>query len=334
MSLPELIIFDVGHGNCALLRDTNGVILIDCPPGNILMEALEKFAITEISHVLISHADQDHIAGLPQLLLNVKVNNIHLNSDWLRDTDIWKDVCSALEDALKHHGVNLEVQLTPATTGRLNVGEVKIEILAPSPILALSGIGGQDLEGKRLSANTLSAVVSFVYNERRVAILAGDLDQTGLNNLIGESTDLQAEVLVFPHHGGRPGTGANSQAFAQSLSDLVKPQLVIFSIDRSLHKNPKDEIMQGVLHSVPNAHIMCTQLSEKCATSLPSMAPSHLGSFPSKGFIDNKCCGGTILIELSKDPKAYTPLRDAHKDFVAQHPNALCQRFISLTKSS
>jgi len=74
MSLPELIIFDVGHGNCALLRDTNGVVLIDCPPGNILMEALKKFAITEISHVLISHADQDHIAGLPQLLLNIKVN--------------------------------------------------------------------------------------------------------------------------------------------------------------------------------------------------------------------------------------------------------------------
>jgi competence protein ComEC len=327
MSLPELIILDVGHGNCALLRDTNGVILIDCPPGSILMEALEKFAITEISHVLISHADKDHIAGLPQLLLNIKVNNIHLNSDWLRGTDIWKDVCSALGDARKHYGVNVEPHLTMTTTGRLDVGEVKIEILAPSPELAISGVGGRDLEDKRLSANTLSAVVSLVYNERRVAILAGDLDQTGLNNLIGERTDLQADVLVFPHHGGRPGTSADSQAFAQRLSDLVNPQLVIFSIDRSLHKNPNDEIMQGVLQSVPKAHIMCTQLSEKCATSLPSIAPSHLGSFPSKGFTDNKCCGGTILIELSKEPKAYTPLIDAHKDFVAQHPNAICQKF-------
>lgn len=32
MEFPELIILDVGHGNCALLRDTEGTVLIDCPP--------------------------------------------------------------------------------------------------------------------------------------------------------------------------------------------------------------------------------------------------------------------------------------------------------------
>ncbi len=335
MSLPELIILDVGHGNCALLRDINGVILVDCPPGSVLMETLEYFAITEISHVLISHADKDHIAGLPQLLLsNVKVNNIHLNSDWLKDTDIWKDVLSALGDARKRHGVIVEAQLTMTTTGRLNVGEVGIEILAPSPELAISGVGGRDTYGKRLSTNTLSAVVSLIYNKRRVAILAGDLDQTGLNNLIGEITDLQADVLVFPHHGGRSGAGANSQAFAHRLSELVKPQLVIFSIDRSRYENPNDEIMKGILQAVPEVHIMCTQLSEKCVKSLPSIAPSHLGSFPSMGSMDNKCCGGTILIEFGEDKNAYTPLLDIHKNFVAQYPHSICQKFSFLSSIS
>jgi beta-lactamase superfamily II metal-dependent hydrolase len=329
MSLPELIILDVGHGNCALIRDTDGVVLVDCPSGSVLLEALEHFNISEISHVLISHADKDHIAGLPQLLLTVKVHCIHLNSDWLRNTDIWMDTLSALADARKNHGVKVEPQLTMATTGRLDVGAVGIEILAPSPELALSGVGGRDLESKKLSANTLSAVVSLVYNERRIAILSGDLDQIGLNNLINEHIDLRADILVFPHHGGRPGAGANSQAFARSLSALVKPNLVIFSIDRSLHKNPNDEIVKGILQSIPKTHIMCTQLSEKCAKNTPNINPSHLGSLPSRGFIDNKCCGGTISIKFG-ECSAFTPQLAAHKDFVIQYPNAICRRFADL----
>lgn len=33
MDSPELIILDVGHGNCALIRDANDAMVIDCPPG-------------------------------------------------------------------------------------------------------------------------------------------------------------------------------------------------------------------------------------------------------------------------------------------------------------
>lgn len=200
MEFPELIILDVGHGNCALLRDTEGTVLIDCPSGSILPETLSHLGITEISHVLISHADQDHVAGIPQLLLNesIKVNNIHLNSDWLRNTEIWKDVLIALGDARRRSGVKVKAELTTSTTGELNVGQVSIEVLAPVPELALAGVGGKDLAGKTLRANSMSAVVSLVYNARKVAILAGDLDQTGLNNMLKETEDLQADVLVFP----------------------------------------------------------------------------------------------------------------------------------------
>ena len=38
--LPELLILDVGHGNCAILRDTMAVTIIDCGyDGKILIEA-------------------------------------------------------------------------------------------------------------------------------------------------------------------------------------------------------------------------------------------------------------------------------------------------------
>uniref|UniRef100_B8HQF3 Beta-lactamase domain protein n=1 Tax=Cyanothece sp. (strain PCC 7425 / ATCC 29141) TaxID=395961 RepID=B8HQF3_CYAP4 len=330
MEYPELIILDVGHGNCALLRDTEGVILIDCPPGSVLPETLSHLGIEEISHVLISHADQDHIAGIPQLLLNesIRVNNIHLNSDWIKNTEIWKDVMIALE-ASERSGVRIEAQLTTSTTGRLDVGQVNIQVLAPSPVLALSGVGGRDLAGRRLRANSMSAVISLVYNTRRVAILAGDLDQVGLDNLLKEDLELQADVLVFPHHGGRPGSNADSKAFAQKLCNLVQPKLVVFSIDRSLHNNPNDEIMEGVLSSVPEAHIVCTQLSEKCSVTLPSEISSHLNRLPSKGLISKKCCGGTILIEIGENASTYTPALDTHRRFIAQYPNSICRKLLS-----
>jgi len=82
--LPELLILDVGHGNCAILRDTQGVSVVDCgKDGSTLVSTLRHLRINEVHHVLISHADIDHIGGLPQLLETFPVHNIYMNPDGL-----------------------------------------------------------------------------------------------------------------------------------------------------------------------------------------------------------------------------------------------------------
>lgn len=68
MDLPELIILDVGHGSCALLRETNSTIVIDCGPNATLIDVLDHLNIRDISTILISHADQDHIGGVIDIL--------------------------------------------------------------------------------------------------------------------------------------------------------------------------------------------------------------------------------------------------------------------------
>src|SRR5207247_9488011 len=90
MDLPELIVLDVGHGNCAVLRDTNAVIVIDCPPpGTILVETLEVLDINVIDHILISHADIDHTGGLPSLLSKIHARNVHINPDASKRAPRW-----------------------------------------------------------------------------------------------------------------------------------------------------------------------------------------------------------------------------------------------------
>ncbi|MEG5001287.1 ComEC/Rec2 family competence protein [Microcoleus sp. B4-D4] len=328
MDLPELIILDIGHGNCAIVRDTEGVIVIDSAHGATLIETLAHLSIREISHILISHADEDHIAGIIDILLdrNIKVTNIYINSDAQRKTRTWEALRRAVRDARQRSGTRVVVGLTTELTNQLNVGQVKVEILAPTPELAMSGAGGQDLQGRRLNPNSTSAVIGLVHDSHRVAILAGDIDQVGLNNLLEERSDLKADILVFPHHGGRPG-GADSQAFAQQLCDLVQPNLVVFSIGRGRFGNPRQDIVEGVVTSLPTAHILCTQLSSNCADSVPDSEPAHLNALPARGRTSNSCCGGTVSIKIAGNTTTYAAGIAGHQQFIDRVSNPLCRRF-------
>jgi competence protein ComEC len=335
MDLPELIILDVGHGNCAVLRDTDGVVVIDCPHGSTLIDALEHRSIKEISHVLISHADADHIAGIINLLSdeNIRIHNIHLNPDPLKKTEIWQDLRIALKDARKRSGTVVSSELTTTKTGKLNIGQVEIQVLAPTPELILGGAGGKDLQGRRLTSNSISAVIGIAHNSCRIAILAADIDGVGFENLLQEERDLRADILVFPHHGGKPG-GEDSKAFTQRLCSLVKPNLVIFSIGRGRFGNPRQEIVEGVVASVPEAHILCTQLSQQCAASLPSSEHTHLNSLPAKGRVSNTCCGGTVSIKIDGSKTTYAARIALHREFIDNKvPTPVCRKFLSRAES-
>jgi len=330
MDLPELIILDIGHGNCAIVRDTEGVIVIDSAHGATLIETLAHLSIREISHILISHADEDHIAGIIDILLdrNIKVTKIYINSDAQKNTRTWQALRIALKDARQRSETRLVLGLTTDTelTKEWKVGQVKVEILAPTPELVMSGPGGQDLQGRRLNPNSTSAVIGLVHDSHRVAILAADIDQVGLNYLLEERSDLKADILVFPHHGGRPG-GADSKAFAQQLCDLVQPNLVVFSIARGRFGNPREDIVEGVVTSLPTAHILCTQLSSKCAESVPDSEPAHLNALPARGRTSNSCCGGTVSIKIAGNKTTYAAGIAAHQQFIDRVSHPLCRRF-------
>jgi beta-lactamase superfamily II metal-dependent hydrolase len=333
MDLPELFVLDVGHGSCALLRDTEGTVIIDCALGSTLIDTLNQLNIRNISSVLISHADQDHIGGVMALLTNedIRIQNIFLNADALKRTRLWNKLRKTLADARKRNGTKIHVGLTTVQTGQFNVGQVAIEVLAPTPELAMSGAGGQDLDGSSLSSNSMSVVISLVHESHRVAILPGDIDEVGLKNLLAEHDDLNADVLVFPHHGGKPGSG-DGEVFAQLLCGSVNPKLVLFSIDRNLFDNPREEIIRGMKSTLPNAHIMCTQLSKKCAAQLPEAEFRHLTNLPAKGRIDNCCCAGSISIKLNGKNTMNIPQVALHREFVmSKVATPLCLRFLSKT---
>ena len=215
--------------------------------------------------------------------------------------------------------------MTPADNGQFDSDDVKVEILAPSAYLAAKGPKATDRSGRRVTTNSVSAVIKLSFHGNPVVLLTGDIDEVGLDDLIRSKNSMEAPILIFPHHGGNSGAD-NMEAFAAKLYDHVKPQQVLFSIGRGQYKTPIPEVVAVARKMITNVRIACTQLSEHCAVSEPKVDPTHISSAFAAGRDKRHCCAGSITIALASGGSTL-PILQAHQDFITSFaPSALCRR--------
>jgi len=335
MQKRELFILDVGHGNCALLRDENGVVIIDAGPGATLLEFLKTEEINKIDVILLSHADKDHIAGLTALLNSgeFEFGAVRFNPDSSKKSIIFDDLVYSLRDYREKNKIDTIPSLTTADTGKFNRGQIEIEILAPNIYTAAKSAGGTDRKHRPLTSNSNSVVVRLVVNEQPIALLPGDIDAVGFDNLLEDGQDCNAAIVVFPHHGGQPGSG-NLEAFVKEFCSKTNPQIVIFSIGRGgSYINPKPELVDLVRRELPNARIICTQLSNHCAKEVTTIKQNHLTDSFARGKQSNHCCGGTIEINLDDIENSMLPKLELHRKFISiAAPTSLCMKEIAAIK--
>jgi competence protein ComEC len=327
---PRLYFVDVGHGSCAVLVDERGVVLVDAGPKNHAKLFLQKLGIKKVDVVLVSHADEDHIAGLLALVAceSFEIGDVALNPDSHKNSQLWDDLLYTLDKCHNEGKLKFQTSLTTydLDTGRFDQGDVRIQIVAPSQYLAAKGSGSRDRAKRRITTNSNSAVVRLVHNGRPVAFLAGDIDQTGLTNLARSNRPTAAHILAFPHHGGLPGT-ADPARFAAEVCRLVKPSVVVFSIGRGEHDTPNPAAVAAIRKHRKDIRIVCTQLSEHCARTVPPAEPSHTHDHHARGRDARKCCAGTIEVDLAHFPPRIKPDRRTHRGFIAlAAPTALCTR--------
>jgi beta-lactamase superfamily II metal-dependent hydrolase len=325
VALPLLTILDVGHGNSAVLQDENGVVLIDAGTRNSVLEYLLERQIKRIDFILISHADKDHLEGLVALLgvKEVEIGKVRVNTDSSKKSALWDDVLYDLNQRRENGEIDFEPVLT-STDAIYKSGPIQLDVLAPSSYLAGKGAGSEDRQGRPLTSNSVSAVVRITQDGVPVALFPGDLDYIGLANLIESGKGFEAPILIFPHHGGKAGT-PDLAAFAAELTARVKPEVVIFSIGRNKHLNPRPEIVDAIRNARSEVWIACTQLSKHCSATLPSESPPHLVNGFAKGKEGRQCCAGTIVVPLQHE-KNMLPVFSGHQSFIsANAPRALCR---------
>lgn len=328
-SLPAacLTILDVGHGNCAVLQDRNGVVVIDTGSNNSLMEFLLSENIDSVDTVLLSHADHDHIHGLTALLASqqFRIRRVRVNSDAEKTSKSWRNLTFQLSQKHDQGAVDFQPALIADMQGTYNVGDVRIEVVAPSGFLAANGPGSTDLRGRTITSNSHSAVIRLVYRGEGAAVFAGDLDEIGLWDLKQrfQGEQIRAKILVFPHHGGHSGMA--SDEFARAIMDLVRPEMVVFSIGRNRFSNPQPSVVAAIRAMNPRAWIACTQLSQHCSRELLVPGAQYSLSVASRT-LPGPSCAGSIQVRFGQGLEI-RPVRTEHGLFVDRvGTSALCRK--------
>lgn len=324
--VSKLFVVDVGHGNASIVQENNRTVVIDTGLKGRLREFLERRAVNELECVILSHSDADHISGLVGLLASgLKIKMVILNADADKETEAWRDLVFTLDDAHQRGELEFKVGLTDGPLHIEGFSETALEIVAPTRLLAAYGVGARDRNGKIITSNSLSAVVRVLHENKPVVLLTGDMDEVTLDEITMKRSDMRAQFLVFPHHGGLPGS-ADPSVFTRTLMNAVNPETVLFSHGREKHSNPQEIIIREVISSHANIRIGCTQLSKRCAKIVPVSQRVFSSELFSSGEKEGICCAGTMEIPL-KAADISDPTRSQFREFVLNHvPDALCQR--------
>ncbi len=198
--------FDVGQGDSALIVTPGGqTILIDGGPDNKVLRELSKvlpFWYRQIDLLVITHAHDDHITGLIEVLCRYKVKNILYNN--LR---FETPALNSLINIIKKNNN----KLTEAKTGEVISFDNNCSI---SILEATKDIQKND--------NDYSIVTMFNCLNKKV-LFSGDAGEVIEKEILLKGINFQANIFKVSHHGS---VSANSQNFLKE----IKPQVAVISV--------------------------------------------------------------------------------------------------------
>ena len=184
---------DVGQGDSTFIKTPDGhQMLVDGgPDGSVLRELgqVMPFYDRSIDVVLATHADQDHIGGLVEVLKRFKVG-LFVETNTTSTSAVYRE----LEDLIKEKNIKKEIITSPEI---VNLGSgAEFDILFP-----MQNTAGWD-------TNDSSIVGKLIYGNNSF-LLTGDLPQKMEKYLVGEyGPSLKSDVLKVGHHGSKNSSSA------------------------------------------------------------------------------------------------------------------------------
>ncbi len=181
----ELHVLDVGHGVAALILADDHAVLVDTGGGRAPYTRVQTDVIPHLlalgrrslSHLIVSHPDQDHAAGLLPLLA------------WQPGLPVYAGDLLAAQRVVDEAGLDVppdQMRGCEAGSG-FDAGPVRIDFLHPAA-------------HDRGSDNDRSCVV-LVHGAGFRVLLPGDIEAAGERNLVERAGFLPVDVLLAPHHG-------------------------------------------------------------------------------------------------------------------------------------
>ena len=217
----QLTIFDVEHGQCALLTCDNGRrLMIDCGhnvntswrPGSYLA----SIGVRHLDMLAITNYDEDHVSGLVNLLENVTVGT------WLRNPTVSSQTLMQLKTDTG--GAGPGIRRLASVIGEL--GPAVDEPAFPGALWSAFWNRYPHFEDE----NNLSMVVHLQLNGLGF-LFPGDLESAGWKNLLETVPEFRdavrnTAVLLASHHGRENGV------YAPLFDNYeCRPKLVVVSDD-------------------------------------------------------------------------------------------------------
>ena len=226
----EVLFFDVGHGDAALVTMPNGrQLLIDTgdvpwqPEAHVIATHLNRYRIECIDSVLITHPDRDHVGGLQQLLDEHCIQTIYTSGDARFD----------IEKQPFHQAL--------AAGDRIELdASVAIRVLSPSPSLI-----------NKPNRNDGSLVLLIEYGDTRL-LFTGDAEQEAEQQLITNYPGfLSSEVIKVGHHGSQT---SSSPSFVDQSTRRGTQYAVISTGPQTRYGLPDEHVLKRWLDTGAIVH--------------------------------------------------------------------------------
>jgi competence protein ComEC len=209
---PEADVLAVGHGLAVVIHTPGDrVLLYDCgrmgDPSvgrRINAPALWSRGLSRIDEVILSHADQDHYNGLPDLLDRFAIGMVRVPPGFGGPSNPAAD---RLLDEVRSRGIPVTTTAAPESW---EPGGVRLSAQHPP-----AGWYPEAPDNAR-------SLVLDVSQGGRHLLLTGDLEQLGLFELITHPRpEPPPDVMLAPHHGGRSANPASLYSWAAPRSVVV-----------------------------------------------------------------------------------------------------------------
>lgn len=230
----KLSFLDVGQGDSILIQTAQHKnILIDTGPDGSVVDRLGEelgFFDKTIDLFILTHPDQDHIAGILDVMKQYTIEKVLLTG-----VSTTNPVYLAFLEELKTNGTEIMFNQNHQD---LQIGpDLFLDLLYP---FEDRGMVGQTVKGKNNTSITARLVRWTGEDYEPLAMLSGDAEAEQELELVLSGQDLSAPILKLGHHGSKTST-------SDSFLAAVDPAIAVISVGKdNQFGHPHPEVMEKV----------------------------------------------------------------------------------------
>lgn len=305
---PESLVafLDVGQGDCTIAADLSErrALIIDCPSWGLqrVRDFIRQHNITSIDSVIVTHYDEDHFSGVPQLVREFTPGVLYSNPETLLPDDAsfpkYRAALAAFTD-LDERGY-IEIQRASRDlTGQS--GSIKWSLLSPRHADVMKA-----MQMARPNRNHASSVVRLELGPATV-IVGGDAPlQTWTRIQLDRPDLLRADVLRTSHHGSNLCGSGKVINTATLLSSVGASHIGISVGASNTYAHPGLHTVHSARLS--GARVLCTQVTPACLGVPDSRQRREVAA--GRGNValpSNPNCAGAIRVEVAGNFWRVTP---------------------------